>query len=134
MNTATSQLLPIPPGLSAADLLNAINDRLRRIQTTPATASTTAATTTTTASAELAQITVGTSPYDIPANVDVVTFASGAGTATLPALAGLKRKPLWLINATSGSITLNCKGSDTLNGNGSLTLYAGGRYQLMPNA
>jgi hypothetical protein len=127
MAIRTSQLLPIPAGLSNDQLANAINDRLRRI-----TPTTTATVTTEATSSALSLVTVSTSPYSIPSTVDLVIFVSGSGTATLPAAAGFTRRPLWLINASSGNVTLNSSGSDTVASAASMTLYAGGRYQLIP--
>lgn len=85
-------------------------------------------------STDLNQITVSTTPYAVTASNDVITFIAGSSVANLPSLALQFRKPLWLINASSGSITVNPFAGDTTEGLPSITLTPGARFQLMPNA
>jgi hypothetical protein len=83
---------------------------------------------------ELNQITVTTTPYSVSPSDDVITFDTGSSVANLPSLALQFRKPLWLINISASTITVNAFAGDSTDGLSSFSITPGARYQLIPNA
>ena len=82
----------------------------------------------------LGQVTVSTTPYAVTGLEDVITLQTGSSVVNLPALTLVLRHPIWLINASSSTVTLNAYSGDTVGGASSVTLDAGARFQLLPNS
>lgn len=85
-------------------------------------------------SASLGQKTITTTPYALSVDDDVLTFGVGASVVNLPALTGVIRHTIYLVNKSGGTLSLVPHGTDTISGASSYQLPDGGYYQLMPNA
>jgi hypothetical protein len=82
----------------------------------------------------LRQVFVSSTPYAVAVDDDVVTFLTGSAVANLPHLTLVLRHPIWFINASASTVTVNPFAGDTLEGASSISLTPGSRYQVMPNA
>jgi hypothetical protein len=126
----------IPQDLDGNALIAAVNDRLRRISVGvggegpagPAGAPGASATT------DISWTYVGTSPYDVKATDEGLTFVGGAGTVNLPASASLTgRHAIYLLNNSGGTLTLNPAAGDTIWGQTFYALTPGSAYTIFPN-
>ncbi|HEY4340278.1 MAG TPA: hypothetical protein VGM97_10070, partial [Steroidobacteraceae bacterium] len=83
---------------------------------------------------ELTQKTIAASSYDVLPTDEVITLGSGAGVVNLLSQAGALRRPLWLVNESGVSVTVNAASGETIEGNSSLPLATGARIQIIPRS
>jgi hypothetical protein len=134
-----SELAPLPQGVGgsgARDLVNAINDRLRRIGTgiQQVTKVAAAAPPPVAARAGLNAITVSTTPYNLATDDDIIVLVSGASVLKFPQFSTIPLRHVYsFVNHSGVDCTLTTTAGDTIANVASFVIPYGAAYEIVPN-